>query len=405
MARKLDMDAVGPSTLAIHAGEGPDAATGASAPNIVMSSTFVTDGPEGFSASEITDDSPYIYTRWSNPTVRQLERKVAALEGAEDAVAFASGMGAASAILMTYLSSGDHLILSEVCYAGIAELARDTLPRMGVSVSFVDTSDMAATAAAMRERTRLILIDTPCNPIMRLTDIAGTAAIARDGGALLAVDSTFASPIATRPLEMGADLVMHSATKYLGGHGDAMGGIVCGSGERIARLRGEALIHHGGALSPFNAWLIARGCATLPIRMRAHQETALAVARGLEAHPKVERVVYPGLPSHPQHNLAGRQMANFSGMMSIRVKGGAAQGQSTARRMGADLGIIHYAVSLGHHRSLICWLPTDDLLASSFPLTGAAADTYRDWAGEGIFRFSVGLEDASDLLADLDRVL
>ena len=404
MARNLDESKAGPRTLAVHAGEGPDPATGASGPNIVMSSTFVTDGPEGFSASEVTDESPFIYTRWGNPTVRQLEVKVAALEGAEDAAAFASGMGAAAAILFAHLSAGDHLIVSEVCYAGIAELAKHTLPRFGVEVSFIDTSDLSLLAATMRPATRMIMVDTPCNPIMRLTDIAGAAEIAHAGGALLAVDSTFASPVATRPLELGADLVLHSATKYIGGHGDAMGGIVCGSSVLIRPLVAEATVHYGGNLSPFNAWLIARGCATLPIRMRAHEETALAVARGLEAHPKVERVLYPGLPSHPQHNLAGRQMANFSGMMNFRVKGGAAEGRRVAERMGKELGIVHYAVSLGHHRSLVVWLPTDDLLASSFPLTGAAADTYRDWAGEGVFRLSIGLEDAEDLLADLDRV-
>ena len=405
MARKLDTASAGPRTLAIHAGEAPDPATGASAPNIVMSSTFVTDGPEGFSASEVTDESPFIYTRWGNPTVRQLELKVAALEGAEDATAYASGMAAAAAILLSNLSAGDHLIVSEVCYAGIAELTKHTLPRFGVEVSFIDTSDLSLVADTMRPNTKLIMVDTPCNPIMRLSDIAGIAEIAHAGGALVAVDSTFASPVATRPLELGADLVMHSATKYLGGHGDAMGGIVCGSSARIRALVAEATVHYGGNLSPFNAWLIARGCATLPIRMRAHEETALAVARGLEAHPKVERVLYPGLPSHPQHNLAGRQMSNFSGMMNFRVKGGAEEGRRVAERMGKELGVIHYAVSLGHHRSLVVWLPTDDLLASSFPLQGAAADTYRDWAGEGIFRFSIGLEDAEDLLADLDRVL
>ncbi len=405
MARNLDTSKAGPRTLAIHAGEAPDPATGASGPNIVMSSTFVTDGPEGFSASEVTDDSPNIYTRWGNPTVRQLEQKVAALEGAEDAAAFASGMGAAAAICLTHLSAGDHLILSEVCYAGIAELAQNTLPRFGIETSYIDTSDISLLAQTMRPATRLVFIDTPCNPIMRLTDIAGAAEIAHQGGAILAVDSTFASPVATQPLALGADLVMHSATKYLGGHGDAMGGIVCGAGDLIRQLVAEATVHYGGNLSPFNAWLIARGCATLPIRMRAHEETAMAVARGLEAHPKVERVLYPGLPSHPQHNLAGRQMANYSGMMNFRVNGGAAEGLRVAQRMGKDLDILHYAVSLGHHRSLVVWLPTEDLLSSSFPLTGAAADTYRDWAGEGIFRLSVGLEDAEDLLSDLDRVL
>ena len=405
MAKKFDPKSAGPRTLAIHAGERPDPATGASSPNLVMSSTFVTSGPAEFSATRLDEDSPNIYTRWGNPTVRQLEEKVAALESAEDAVAFASGMGAAAAIVFTHLGAGDHLVLSEVCYAGIAELARDTLPRMGIAVSFVDTSDLMAVENALRDETRLILVDTPCNPILRITDIAGMAELAHAAGALLAVDSTFASPIATQPLALGADLVMHSATKYLGGHGDAMGGIVCGRRDLIGALRAEALIHYGGTLSPFNAWLIARGCATLPIRMRAHEETAMAVARGLEDHPKIERVLYPGLPSHPQHNLAGRQMANFSGMISFRVKGGAAEGRSVAERMGRDLGIIHYAVSLGHHRSLVVWLPTEDLLSSSFPLTGDAADAYRDWAGEGIFRFSVGLEDADDLLKDLDQVL
>jgi len=405
MAKSLDPAAVGPRTLAIHAGEAPDPETGASGPNIVMSSTFVTDKPEGFSASEMTSESPFVYTRWANPTVRQLEAKVAALEGAEDATAFASGMGAAAAILLAHLSSGDHLILADVCYVGISELANDTLPRMGIEVSRVDTSDPAAIAAEMRPATRLVFIDTPCNPLMRLTDISGTAEIAHSGGALLVVDSTFASPIGTQPLALGADLVMHSATKYIGGHGDAMGGIVCGRAELIRPLVAEAIVHYGGNMSPFNAWLIARGAATLPIRMAAHQETAMAVARALEDHPRIERVLYPGLPSHPQHNLAGRQMSNFSGMMNFRVKGGAAEGQRVAERMGHELEIVHYAVSLGHHRSLVVWMPTDGMLEKSFRLDGAAADGYRAWAGEGIFRLSIGLEDAEDVVRDLDRVL
>ena len=405
MAKNLDKSSVGPRTLAIHAGEGPDPATGASSPNIVMSSTFVTDKPEGFSAHEMTADSPFVYSRWANPTVRQLEEKVAALEGAEGAAAFASGMGAASAIIFAELSTGDHMILSDVCYAGIAELAHDTLPRMGIAVSHVDTSDLAAVEAAMRPETRLIFIDTPCNPLMRLTDIAGAAKTAHAGGARLAVDSTFASPIGSQPLALGADYVMHSATKYIGGHGDAIGGIVCGASALIRPLVSEAVVHYGASMSPFNAWLIARGAATLPLRMKAHEETALAVAKALEAHPKVERVLYPGLPSHPQHNLAGRQMSNFSAMMNFRVKGGAAAGQAAAERMGTDLGIIHYAVSLGHHRSLICWMPSDAMIDNSFRLTGAGAEAYRDWAGDGVFRLSIGLEDAEDLVRDLDRVL
>jgi methionine-gamma-lyase len=405
MARNLDIKAVGPQTLAIHAGEQPDPVTGASSPNIVMSSTFVTEKPEGFSAYELTEDSPFVYTRWANPTVRQLEQKVAIMEGAEAASAFASGMAAASAILFAELSSGDHLILSDVAYAGIAELARDTLPRMGIAVSKVDTSDLEALAAAVRPETKLIFIDTPCNPLLRLTDIAAAAAIAHDAGARLAVDSTFASPLGCKPLALGADYVMHSATKYIGGHGDAVGGLVCGAADLIRPLVSEAIVHYGGVMSPFNAWLIARGTATLPLRMKAHQETALAVARWLEGDPRVARVNYPGLQSHPQHELARRQMTNFSGMMSFQLKGSEADGLAAAERMGRDLGIIHYAVSLGHHRSLICWMPTEAMIGNSFRLEGVQAEAYRDWAGPGIFRFSVGLEDAEDLIRDLDGVL
>ncbi len=405
MARNLDIEAVGPRTLAIHAGEHPDAVTGASSPNIVMSTTFVKDKPEGFSAYELTEDSPFTYTRWANPTVRLLEQKVAILEGAEAASAFASGMAAASAILFAELSSGDHLIVSDVAYAGIAELTRDTLPRMGVAVSKVDTSDLDALAAAVRRSTRLIFIDTPCNPLLRLTDIAAAAKIAHDAGARLAVDGTFASPLGCHPLALGADYVMHSATKYIGGHGDAAGGLVCGAADLIRPLVSEAVVHYGGVMSPFNAWLIARGAATLPLRMKAHQETALALARWLDGDPRVVRVNYPGLQSHPQHELARRQMTNFSGMMSFQLKGTEADGLAVAERMVRELGIIHYAVSLGHHRSLICWMPTSAMMENSFRLEGAQAEAYRDWAGPGLFRLSVGLEDAEDLVRDLDGVL
>ena len=405
MARKLDINQAGPQTLAIHGGERPDPATGASSPNIVMSSTFVTDKPEGFSAYELTEASPFVYTRWANPTVRQLEQKIALLEGSEACAAFASGMAAANAILFGELSSGDHVILSDVAYAGIAELARDTLPRLGVAVSKVDTSDLDALAEAVRDETKLIFIDTPCNPLLRLTDIAAVAEIATGAGARLAVDSTFASPVGSKPLALGADYVMHSATKYIGGHGDAVGGLVCGRSDLIRPLVSEAIVHYGGVMSPFNAWLIARGAATLPLRMKAHEETAFAVARWLEGDPRVAQVNYPGLQSHPQHELARRQMSNFSGMMSFQLKGSAEDGQAAAERMGRDLGVIHYAVSLGHHRSLICWMPTDAMIGNSFNLEGAQAEAYRRWAGPGIFRLSVGLEDADDLISDLDRVL
>jgi methionine-gamma-lyase len=247
----------------------------------------------------------------------------------------------------------------------------------------------------------MLWIETPANPIMRLSDIAELSRLARERGIRdVVVDSTFATPIATRPIELGADFVLHSLTKYIGGHGDALGGAVLGRKDDLAALNLESVVHYGGVLSPFNAWLILRGAATLPIRMKAHEETALEVARFLENHPRVTRVFYPGLPSHPQHELAKRQMANFSGMMTFTVEDGAA----LAKRMVERLQVVHYAVSLGHHRSLVYWIPTSDIMRSSFRLEGDALQRYRDFAGDGVFRFSVGIEDAKDICADLDQV-
>lgn len=389
-------------TRAIHAGEAPDPITGASAPNLVMSSTFVSEEAGGFSAHDLDDDPGFLYARWGNPTVQQLERKLCSLEGADGCVCFGSGMAAASGLLFSTLSQGDHLIVSDTNYAGVAELVRDTLPRMGIEVTPVDCSDVANVTAAIRPNTRMVLLETPANPIMRLCDIAAISTAAHDAGDIkIVVDSTFATPIATRPLELGADYVFHSLTKYIGGHGDAVGGAVLGGREAMAALRLEAGIHYGGILSPFNAWLIMRGCATLPLRMRAHGESALELASFLENHHRVTRVIYPGLPSHPQHELARRQMDTFSAMLTFQVEDGLA----VADRMAKELQVFHYAVSLGHHRSLIFWLGTDDLMKTSFRLVGPQLDSFRAYAGDGIFRVSVGLEDAADLCADLDRVL
>ena len=392
----------GPNTLAVHAGEAPDPTTGASAPNLVMSTTFAMEEPAGFSINAFEGELPYIYTRWGNPTVKMLEEKLAALEGAEDCVVFSSGMAATSALLLAGLKAGDHLVMSDVNYAGTAELARNTLPEYGIETTVVDTSDVAAVEAALRRETRMVWVETPANPILRLTDIAAVAGVAAERDVPLAVDSTFATPIATRPLALGADFVVHSLTKYIGGHGDALGGAVLGSRERVEPLRTHALVHLGGVLSPFNAWLIARGAATLPIRMRAHEDGAQRIAEFLEGHPAVGRVNYPGLASHPQHELARRQMANCSGTLSFQVRG---NGGALARRMAKELEVIHYAVSLGHHRSLIYWIDTDALMESSFRLEGAQLANYREFAGDGVFRLSVGLEDAEDLCGDLDRVL
>ncbi len=391
----------GLQTLSIHAGETPDSASGASAPNLVMSSTFVVDEEVSFSANNLTSDSPFVYTRWDNPTTQQLEQKLAILEQAEACIAFASGMAASAAVLLSHLSQGDHLVISNTNYPGTAEFARDTLTRLGIEVTPVDTSELSNIENAMRDNTRMVWLETPSNPLLRISDIGGAAAIAHAQNALLAVDSTFASPIATRPLALGADLVVHSLTKYIGGHGDAMGGSVCGSQALLGALRGEALVHYGGVISPFNAWLIMRGMATLPLRMRCHQENALALARFLEDHDKVEKVLYPGLESHPQHALARSQMDNFSGMISFRT----ADPKQLAARMMQQLEVIHYAVSLGHHRSLVYLMQTDDLIDSSYRLEGAELDKYRDAAGVGVFRLSVGLENSEDLITDLGRVL
>ena len=391
----------GIQTLSIHAGEKPDPASGASAPSLVMSSTFVVDEEVSFSANNLTAESPFVYTRWDNPTTQQLEQKLAVLEQAEAGLAFASGMAASASVMLAHLSQGDHLIISNTNYPGTAEFARDTLTRLGIEVTPVDTSDLANISAAMRDNTRMVWLETPSNPLLRISDISGAADIAHAQKALLVVDSTFASPIATRPLRLGADLVIHSLTKYIGGHGDAMGGSVCGSQALIGPLRGEALVHYGGVISPFNAWLIMRGIATLPLRMRCHEQNALAVARFLETQDQVEKVLYPGLESHPQHALAKSQMDSFSGMISFRT----ANATVVAERMMQNLEVIHYAVSLGHHRSLVYLMQTEDLISSSYRLEGDELDKYQDAAGKGIFRLSIGLEDAADLIRDLETVL
>ena len=402
MTSKTNQPAWGERTLAIHAGEGIDPVSRASSPNLVMSSTFAPTEVAGFSARNRSGYEGYVYARLSNPTVKQLEVKLAALEAGETALCFGSGMAAAHALLTGRLSAGDHLVFSDTNYVGVAELVRDTLPRFGIEVTPVDTSDLAEVAAAIRPETRMVWLETPANPIMRLTDIAAVSGLAHAAGVRdVVVDSTFASPVATRPLSLGADFVVHALTKYIGGHGDAMGGAVIGRKEELDALNLEATVHYGGVLSPFNAWLILRGAATLPLRMKAHEETALAVGRWLESHPRVKRVHYPGLASHPQHELAARQMKNFSGMMTFAVD----DGRSLAARMIDMLEVVHYAVSLGHHRSLVYWIPTADLMKSTFRLGEEAERRYRDFAGDGIFRFSVGIEDAADIIADLERVL
>jgi cystathionine gamma-synthase len=389
------------ATLSIHGGATGHLSGAAVSVNPVLSTSFYTKpGEIGFSANDLNEGAAHFYTRWSNPTVETLEARMAALDGAEAAITLASGMAAISALFMDRLSAGDHLVLANVCYAGVAELANDLLPRHGITVTTVDVSDLAAVKAALRPETKLIHIEVPSNPILRLADIQAIATLAHDAGAELSVDATIATPIGTQPLALGADYVIHSMTKYICGHGDAIGGSIAGKADAIANIRRGALIHYGGCISPFSAFLILRGMETLSARMAIHEANARKVAEWLESHPKVERVIWPGLKSHPQNELAKSQMKNFSGLLSFTVKG---SGAASANIFAHELNIISYAVSLGKTKSLIFYIPTDDILSSSFVLDAAESKKYRDLAGEGVFRFSVGIENADDLITDLEQ--
>ena len=388
-------------TQAIHAGETEDQVVSPVAPPLHMANSYLVSADQSFSAEDLGEGAPYMYSRWRNPTVSRLERRIAKLEMAESAVCFSSGMAAITGLFTDVLHPGDHLVMTDVGYAGAVEYTRDFLPDRGVQVTHVDTSDINKVALALQPNTRLIHIETPCNPILRLTDIRALAELARGANVWLSVDSTFASPMVTQPIMLGADIVMHSLTKYFGGHGDALGGVLAGRTNIIEGIRSRVGIHGGGILSPFNAWLILRGMATLSLRMQAHSDSALQIAQFLSKHPCVTKVIYPGLDTHPQHILASKQMAMASGMIAFQVEDINAIVQQLQQR----LQLIAYAVSLGDARSLIFHIGTEDIMRSSFRLDGNALEAYREFAGKGIFRLSVGLEDANDLCADLDQAL
>jgi methionine-gamma-lyase len=399
-------------TLAVHAGEEPDPISGATRLPLHMATTFKLPRFGGKLIDALlleSDNPPHAYTRWSNPTLRALEERLAALERPSGAVggspvaalATASGMAAVSALVFTFLSQGDHMIASEVCYAGSVELFAQHLPRFGIQVSLVNTSDLAQVRDALRPNTRLVYAETPANPLLRIADILALADIAHAARAKLAVDSTWASPALQRPFDCGADFVVHSLTKYANGHGDALGGVVLGRQEDVQRMRREMLIHLGGAMSPFNAWLIVRGLATLPLRMKQHCQNAGQIAAFLEQHPKIERVIYPGLPSHPHHALAQRQMSGFGGMIAFTLKGGL----GAAITLAEKLKVFTYATSLGHAHSLLFYYPYDLYIESASYLSKIQKASIREWVGDGIVRASIGLENSQDLIADLDQAL
>lgn len=367
-------------TLAVHAGHQPDPATGAVTPPIHLSTTFER-APDG------TFPGGYIYSRDANPNRRALERSLAALEAGSAAAAFASGMAATAAIFQS-LAPGDHVVVPDDSYYITRKLLDEVYSRWGLEYTPVNMTDLAAVAAALRPSTRLIWIETPSNPLIRVTDIAAIVALARKAGARVACDNTWASPVLTRPLELGADLVMHSTTKYLGGHSDVLGGAVIARAddELFQRIR-TVQIAGGAVAAPFDCWLLLRGIRSLPYRMRGHCEHALAVARFLEAHSAIARVHYPGLASHPAHAVAARQMAGFGGMLSLEVRGGRAEAMALAGR----LKLITRATSLGGPETLI--------------EHRASVEGAHTRAPESLLRMSVGLEHPDDLIADLAQAL
>lgn len=379
-------------TQAVHAGNAIDPGTGAVRTPLVLANSYaLPDDPSEISWSGT--DIP-LYTRNSGVNQLALQRKLAILDNGEDAVALASGVAALHAVFFTFLKSGDHVVVADVVYEATHRLFTELLPdKYGIEATLVDTTDLDAVRAAIRPTTRLVHAETPANPTTRIADIEQLALIAHEGGALLSVDSTFASPLLLRPLDHGADLVVHSLTKYINGHGDAMGGAVIGSRELIRQIKNDAMVDVGGVISPFNAWLIMRGSITLPLRIRQHCLNAQAVADFLDADDRVAFVAYPGLASHPQHELARRTMPNgFGGMLAFAVVGDSA----TQDRFVTNLRVITSAVSLGHDESLIVHAGSSAPRAEHWP---------EEFRTNGHLRLSAGLEDPADLIADLGAAL
>ncbi len=386
-------DHLSPASLVIHADEASEASASV-APPLYQTSTFRAETAEEFAAMATEARHPRYYTRYGNPTLARAEAVVAALEGAEAALVTASGMGAISTAVLTLVGQGDHVIAQRNHYMGTSKLLAEFLPRFGITSTLVDQTDPAAFAAALTPRTTLILVETPANPTLQLTDLRAVAEIARGQGILTLADNTFASPINQRPLDHGIDLVMHSGTKYLGGHHDLIAGVIAGPRPLIDRIWDTSLVL-GATLGPFDAWLLLRGLRTLPLRVHQHNATAQAVAEFLARHPAIESVHYPGLPSHPQHALACRQMSGFGGTLSFAVRGGYA----TTQRFMQRLRLIKQAVSLGGFETLA--------VHAAAMWAGTLGEEGARQAGvqPNLVRLSTGLEDANDIIADLDHAL
>ncbi|OFW37630.1 MAG: cystathionine gamma-synthase [Acidobacteria bacterium RIFCSPLOWO2_12_FULL_60_22] len=376
---------MGFSTDAIHAGQEPDPSTGAVVVPIFQTSTYVQE--------ELGKHKGYEYSRTGNPTRAALERNMAALEGGHRALAFASGMAATNAVL-TLLKSGDHVIATEGAYGGTPRLFNAILQNFGLTFTYVDTASADHVAQALRPNTRMVFVETPTNPLMKIADLAALAGITRPRNLLLVVDNTFLSPFFQKPLQLGADIVVHSTTKYLNGHSDGVGGVVVLAREQEAARLKFIQNAAGAILGPFDAWLVLRGVKTLAVRMRQHEANAMAVAPYLSLHPKVKKVYYPGLPEHPQYALAQKQMRGFGGMMSFETGS-----YENARAVLNRVRLCSLAESLGGVESLICHPST---------MTHAylgEEERQRIGITQGLVRLSVGIEDVEDILADLEQAL
>ena len=368
--------------------------TSAVAPPIFQTATFRGDSAQDFAQRAGEARHPEFYTRYGNPTLHQAENVLASLEGAEAALVTASGMGAVSATVLAIVSHGDHIVAQENHYGGTLNLLKSLLPKFGVEVTHVDQRDVSAFERALRPNTKLILVETPSNPVMMLTDLRAVASLAKARGVTTLIDNTFATPINQKSLELGIDLSFHSATKYFGGHSDLIAGVVLGSADWITKIWNTHVIL-GAALGPFDAWLMLRGLRTLSLRIRQHNENSLALAEFLEAHKSVKVVHHPGLKSHPQHDLAKRQMSGCGGMLSFELNGGF----EAADRCLSRLRLASRAASLGGVETLAVHPASNFLHYMSFE------EAARIGIAPGMLRVSVGLEGKDDLIADFDQAL
>ncbi|MGO8790892.1 MAG: trans-sulfuration enzyme family protein [Terriglobia bacterium] len=383
------------ATLAVHAGEAPCKITGAVDTPIYQSTTFAAVDSDEMAALYAGEKAGYTYSRYGNPTVHALEEKIAALEAGDAALAFGSGMAAISSAILGYVKAGDHVVAARSLYGATYDFFNRMLPALGASATFVQSIRSEDFEKSIQSNTRLIYLETPSNPVLEILDLAEIARIAHSHNIPSMVDNTFASPVLQQPLKLGVTVVVHAATKYLCGHGDAMGGAVIGPKDYISHLNLNVLRDFGGVMSPFNAWLILRGIHTLHLRVPAQCANAQKVAEFLAQHPKVERVNYPGLPGHPGHELAKRQMKAFGGMMSFEAKGGYEGGKHVMDRVK----IFLRAASLGDTRSLIVHSASTSHRAVPPGQRRAIGIT------DGLVRLSVGVEAVEDLIQDLDQAL